>query len=302
MESTKIFGEFSCVADLNETAINLRKNGEIEEVKTLAKENHISEEQTDEFIKGNRLFLADSLYVEPKEEPKEEVTESYSDKEEEPKKDEPKEEPEPVFEKGIDKFKYQLEKGAGKDAGILNQWKPIIAYIEERCSEDKHYEQTLLLPHKNINRMYKYMADKARELVKGVKGCFSGGVCVEGETVLGWIDEYILQFDDLKEIEEKKKQEEERKRKAEEAKKKKKATKKSTSKTTKTATPVSKPETAETKATETKPEAIETEVKKEETEVPFDEPTTVTPKVVKEVVKPVVKSEPGQLSLFDLFM
>lgn len=298
MESTKIFGEFSCVADLNETAINLRKNGEIEEIKTLAKENHISEEQTDEFIKGNRLFLADSLYVEPKEEPKEEITESDSDKEEEAKKDEPKEEPEPVFEKGIYKFKYQLEKGAGKDAGILNQWKPIIAYIEERCSEDKHYEQTLLLPHKNINRMYKYMADKAGELVKGVKGCFSGGVCVEGETVLGWIDEYILQFDDLKEIEEKKKQEEERKRKAEEAKKKKKTTKKSASKTTKSAASASETPVA-------KPEAPVTEPK-EETEVPFEEPTTVAPaeepKVIKEVVKPKVKSDPGQLSLFDLFM
>lgn len=294
MESTKIFGEFSCVADLNETAINLRKNGEIEEVKTLAKENHISEEQTDEFIKGNRLFLADSLYVESVEETPAEETKT------EQKKEKPKEEPEPVFEKGIDKFKYQLEKGAGKDAGILNQWKPIIAYIEERCSEDKHYEQTLLLPHKNINRMYKYMADKARELVKGVKGCFSGGVCVEGETVLGWIDEYILQFDDLKEIEEKKKQEEERKRKAEEAKKKKKTTKKSASKTTKSVTSASETSVA-------KPEAPVTEPKKE-TEVPFDEPTTVAsakteePKIIREVVKPKVKSAPGQLSLFDLFM
>ena len=55
------FGEFDSAADINETAINLRKEGDTENIWVLAEENGIDNTQTEEFIKGGLLYLCDEL-------------------------------------------------------------------------------------------------------------------------------------------------------------------------------------------------------------------------------------------------
>lgn len=57
--SEKIFGEIQNTEELNELAVNLRKNKEFDEIRLLCSENHISEEDAEEFIQGKRLHLAD---------------------------------------------------------------------------------------------------------------------------------------------------------------------------------------------------------------------------------------------------
>ena len=55
------FGEFDSAAEINETAVNLRREGDIESIKTLAKENGIDEEIVDVFLEGDMLFLCDHM-------------------------------------------------------------------------------------------------------------------------------------------------------------------------------------------------------------------------------------------------
>lgn len=53
------FGEFGSAEEINETAVNLRKEGDMENIKVLAKENGIDEENAEVFIDGELLYLCD---------------------------------------------------------------------------------------------------------------------------------------------------------------------------------------------------------------------------------------------------
>ena len=55
------FGEFDSAKEINETAVNLRREGDIESLKVLAKENGIDEEILDVFIAGEILYLCDDM-------------------------------------------------------------------------------------------------------------------------------------------------------------------------------------------------------------------------------------------------
>ncbi len=55
------FGEFGSAAEINETAVNLRREGDVESLKVLAKENGIDEDVLEIFLDGALLYLCDDM-------------------------------------------------------------------------------------------------------------------------------------------------------------------------------------------------------------------------------------------------
>lgn len=55
------FGEFDSAEEINETAVNLRKEGDRESIKVLAAENGIEEEIVNVFLEGELLYLCDEM-------------------------------------------------------------------------------------------------------------------------------------------------------------------------------------------------------------------------------------------------
>ncbi|MCM1057912.1 MAG: hypothetical protein NC517_09930 [Firmicutes bacterium] len=55
------FGEFNSAEEINETAVNLRKEGDAESIRILARENGIDEEVAEIFISGDIIYLCDLM-------------------------------------------------------------------------------------------------------------------------------------------------------------------------------------------------------------------------------------------------
>lgn len=55
------FGEFGSAGEINETAVNLRKEGDMESIMLLAKENGIEPDIAEIFISGDLLYLCDEM-------------------------------------------------------------------------------------------------------------------------------------------------------------------------------------------------------------------------------------------------
>lgn len=55
------FGEFNSANEINETVVNLRKEGDYDSIKVVAKENGIDEDIAQAFIDGDILFLCDDM-------------------------------------------------------------------------------------------------------------------------------------------------------------------------------------------------------------------------------------------------
>ncbi len=55
------FGEFDTAEEINETAVNLRKEKDFESLKILAQENGIDEDVLEVFIAGEILYLCDGM-------------------------------------------------------------------------------------------------------------------------------------------------------------------------------------------------------------------------------------------------
>lgn len=55
------FGEFDSAAEINELAVNLRREGDTESIKVLARENGIDEDIAEAFLEGDLLFLCDHM-------------------------------------------------------------------------------------------------------------------------------------------------------------------------------------------------------------------------------------------------
>lgn len=55
------FGEFNSAAEINETAVNLRKEKDIDSLKVLAKENGIDKEVLEAFMDGDIIYLCDEM-------------------------------------------------------------------------------------------------------------------------------------------------------------------------------------------------------------------------------------------------
>ena len=55
------FGEFDSAAEINELAVNLRKEGDADSLKELARENGIDPELAEAFLDGELLYLCDDM-------------------------------------------------------------------------------------------------------------------------------------------------------------------------------------------------------------------------------------------------
>ena len=55
------FGEFGSAAEINETAVNLRKEGDTDSLKVLAEENGIDQDILEAFIDGDILYICDDM-------------------------------------------------------------------------------------------------------------------------------------------------------------------------------------------------------------------------------------------------
>lgn len=55
------FGEFDSAEEINETAVNLRKEGDQESLQVLARENGIDGEVLEAFLSGELLYLCDEM-------------------------------------------------------------------------------------------------------------------------------------------------------------------------------------------------------------------------------------------------
>lgn len=55
------FGEFDSAQEINETAANLRKEGDRESLKVLAEENGIDRDLVEAFLNGDMLYLCDDM-------------------------------------------------------------------------------------------------------------------------------------------------------------------------------------------------------------------------------------------------
>ncbi len=55
------FGEFDSSAEINELAVNLRKEGDADSLKELARENGIDPELAEAFLSGELLYLCDEM-------------------------------------------------------------------------------------------------------------------------------------------------------------------------------------------------------------------------------------------------
>lgn len=130
--------------------------------------------------------------------------------------------------------------GAVKSEGEKAMLTPIADHLKKRIQEDAGFAEDVLQEHKTLDRMMKYIRDKARKYASG--SC----VAVPDTTVYEWAEDYI-RLDD-KALAEKERQEAE-KREAEQAKKREQA-KKSAQKITNNKKPpldIGKPEKTGTK-------------------------------------------------------
>ena len=55
------FGEFNSAAEINETAVNLRREGDVESIRVLANENGIDEDIVIAFLEGDILYICDRM-------------------------------------------------------------------------------------------------------------------------------------------------------------------------------------------------------------------------------------------------
>ena len=55
------FGEFDSAAEINELAVNLRKEGDADSLKELARENGIDPDLAEAFLDGELLYLCDDM-------------------------------------------------------------------------------------------------------------------------------------------------------------------------------------------------------------------------------------------------
>ena len=55
------FGEFDSAEEINEAAVNLRKEGDLESVRILAAENGMDEDVAEAFLEGELLYLCDVM-------------------------------------------------------------------------------------------------------------------------------------------------------------------------------------------------------------------------------------------------
>lgn len=223
--SEKIFGEIQNTEDLNELAINLRKNKEFDEIRLLCSENHISDEDAEEFIQGKRLHLADPGHQEKnkslqstaldvvkasmkdesdhaeKEELEEEVvqmgTASLADiitgipkpTEKELKAAEEKSKVEPVYTVEDVRKKLEAELKIYRDGDS----KYVVEKLIEKCETDKELLNAIMLPHKSYDNAFQYFYQKSRTV--GYKMPHGNMVYLDNDSAVKLSIEYFKRDD-----------------------------------------------------------------------------------------------------------
>lgn len=142
----KIFGEIQKTEELNELANNLRKTKEFDEIRLLCKENGISEEDAEKFIKGEQLFLAKKGYLEKckalqaDESVKEEKIQEYT------------------IEDVRKKLEAELQIYRDGDS------KYVVEKLIECCETDKELLTAIMLPHKSYDKAFEYFYKCSRNV------------------------------------------------------------------------------------------------------------------------------------------
>lgn len=222
--SDKLFGELASIDDLNELAKNLKETNELEEIRTLANENNIDKQKTEDFISGKRNELADDKDMK-NDKPSEKSKQSNDKSENKVSK---------KFASGAEKLAYEEDElmknvSAGQRDMIKAQFDLVFQELIKRCNENPEFNSLVMQEQKTWERCYKYMEDKARKMAaKGTQSC-----AVVSTTLFQWIDEYY-RIDDKakleKEAADKKKAAEDKKKREAEQKDKSQSSKNDTSK------------------------------------------------------------------------
>lgn len=223
--SEKIFGEIQNTEELNELAVNLRKNKEFDEIRLLCSENHISEEDAEEFIQGKRLHLADPGHQEksnPLQSPVwDAVRASMKDGSEHAEKEKSGEEAAPMDEEtpvGIvtvtpkleeDKTKapeepakaatvYTVDDVRKKLEAELKIYrdgdsKYVVEKLIEKCETDKDLLNAIMLPHKSYDNAFQYFYQKSRTV--GYKMPHGNMVYLDNDSAVKLSIEYFKRDD-----------------------------------------------------------------------------------------------------------
>lgn len=176
----KIFGEIQTTEDLNELANNLRKAKEFDEIRLLCKENGISADIAEEFIKGDRLLLAAAGHQEKTmaawsdvqakvREPEEnhaELSEAANRIRlglllpgvvaETEKKPEVEKQPEHTIDDVRKKLEAELKIYKDGDS------KYVVEHLIELCKTDKKLLEAIMLPHKSYDKAFQYFFERSR--------------------------------------------------------------------------------------------------------------------------------------------
>ena len=210
---SKIFGDFENANDLNECAVNLRDNNEIDDLKVLAMENEINLNVIEKFIKGDIQALIDTDEVTSSENAQStQSSEDTTAPKEESVTAKPNEPPIPPNETPTERINREVKDAKNKHVPTVPIAKRLITLIET----DTALGDQILLPHKSLEKCFKYVEEQAS------KKCTSGRGWIDDDEVYQMAVDYYNLDDaeaERKKEEEHKKREEENKKRAEESKK-----------------------------------------------------------------------------------
>lgn len=223
--SEKIFGEIQNTEELNELAVNLRKNKEFDEIRLLCSENHISEEDAEEFIQGKRLHLADPGHQEksnPLQSPVwDAVRASMKDGSEHAEKEKSGEEAAPMDEgtpvgivtgtPKLEEDKTKVPEEPAKAATVYTvddvrkkleaelkiyrdgDSKYVVEKLIEKCETDKDLLNAIMLPHKSYDNAFQYFYQKSRTV--GYKMPHGNMVYLDNDSAVKLSIEYFKRGD-----------------------------------------------------------------------------------------------------------
>jgi hypothetical protein len=164
----KIFGDFDNNSDINELAINLRKNNELDEIRQLAKENNIPEERAEQFISGDILYLVDTSEDEVNEETENPAIEGKANC---PDEDNKEQSGSDVVEKAVDKVikNFTIDDVSAKLRKELTIYKDgdskyVVEKLIELCKTDQKLLNNIMQPHKSYDKAFEYFYEKSRSV------------------------------------------------------------------------------------------------------------------------------------------
>ncbi len=169
----KIFGEIKTTEDLNELAKNLRKTQEFDEIRLLCSENGISDEVAEEFIKGNRIHIAEGGSQEKRvarQSPTRDAvrstmkgdigTETATHRIKEGMLLSVHSDPEEVYTIEDVREKLRAELKIYRDGDS----KYVIEKLIALCEKDKDLLKAIMLPHKSYDKAFQYFYEQSRNV------------------------------------------------------------------------------------------------------------------------------------------